>query len=140
MKELVKALKIKGAKELVDQIVVLIDIQEAQVLPDNPEKIEKLKSFLRAVRRLQASNGSNVVQIVKKALDNVFKTDILSSKIEDSAEKFTMGALTTEGFCYEVYWHTKHQLHWILTMYEYDPTKFPKDLDVPMLRTIISKF
>jgi hypothetical protein len=138
MRELIKALKIKGAKELVDQIVILVDVQTAQILPDSPEKLEKLKSFLRAVRRLQAS--TNVVNVVKGALYEVFRTDVLFDKIENSAERFTMGALTTEGFCNEIYWHVKHQLHWILTMYEADPTKFPNDLDTQTLYGIITRF
>ena len=137
MQRLIKALEAKGAKELADEILVIVEVQEADVLPDTPEKLEKLKAFLRAVRRLQ---GDSVSTTVKTSLKNVFSTKVLTAKVDESVERFKVGALTAQGFCYEVYWHVKHQLHWIITRYEYDPTKFPADLDIPMLRGIISSF
>lgn len=137
MKKLIAALQAKGAQELAEEILVVVEVQEADVLPDTPEKMEKLKAFLRAVRRLQ---GDTVPTTVKNSLKNVFSTKLLTAKVEDSAKRFKEGALTAQGFCYEAYWHVKHQLHWIITRYEYDPTKFPTDLDVPVLRGIISSF
>lgn len=137
MKELIVALEAKGAKELAEEILIVVEVHEADVLPDTPEKMEKLKTFLRIVRRLQ---GDNAPTAVKSSLKNVFSTRLLSAKVDESVQRLKEGALTTQGFCYEVYWHVKHQLHWIITRYEADPTRFPADLDTPMLRGIISKF
>ena len=139
MKELITALKKAKAQDLVDKIVLLVNVEEvAEVLPDTPEKVEKLKTFLRVIRRLQSS--PNIRQVIKSALKNVFYTEVLSTKIEDSCRRFCMGALTDEALRNEVYWHVKHQLHWIITQYETSPSKFNMDLDTPMLRGIITKF
>lgn len=137
MQRLIEALEAKGAKELADEILILVEVQEADVLPDTPEKLEKLKTFLRVVRRLQSDN---TLKTIKSSLKNVFSTGILNAKIDESIERSKVGAFSVEAALNEVYWHIKHQLHWIITRYEYDPTKFPTDLDVPVLRGIISKF
>ena len=132
MIKIIKALKRKGKKSLSRKVCTAV-FNDIYALPDTPEKISLLKKYLIKLKaRL----------LIQEPIEFLIENRLIISKnlfenIQKEKYRYTLGLLRKEDYALELFWIIKNFIETIIAIYDTDRSKFPIELDLISLRTML---